>query len=153
MPRGHRRRPYPDAVTDSLHDPGAQPAPGREGRTGRLLASATCAVEALAVLGWAVFEVVRAGTGRTSTPGVAAALGGLLVAFALALAVMALGWRRGASWPKTPTIVWNLLLLPVAWSLGQAGNLSLALAVGVVALVGIAAAAATPTTFELDPED
>ena len=140
-------------MTDSPQAPGAQPAQERDGRPSRLLASAICALEALAVLGWAGLEVVRAGTGRASTPGVAAALGGLLVAFALALAVMALGWRRGASWPKTPTIVWNLLLLPVAWSLGQAGNLPLGVAVGVVALAGIAAAAATPTTFELDPQD
>jgi len=140
-------------VGDSPQDTVAQPGQDRDGRPSRMLASAISAFEALAVLGWAVFEVVRAGTGRTSTPGVAAALGGLLVAFAVALAVMALGWRRGASWPKTPTLVWNLLLLPVAWSLAQSGNLPLGITVGVLALAGIATAVATPTTFELDPDD
>lgn len=106
-------------------------------------------MEALAAIGWAVFEVLRAGTGRTSTVGVAVALGALLVAFAGGLGLMALGWRRGAGWPKTPTVVWNLLLLPVAWSLLQ-GSVLAGAAVGLLALGGIAAAVATPTTFGPD---
>jgi hypothetical protein len=140
-------------VSDSPHDAGARPARAPAGRSTRLLAFATCALQALAVLGWAVFEVVRAGSGRTSTAGIAVALGGLLVVFAGALTVMALGWRRGAGWQKTPTVVWNLLLLPVAWSLVQAGGTLLGLVVGVVALVGLGAAVATPTSFGPDPGD
>jgi hypothetical protein len=118
-----------------------------------MLAFAICALQALAVLGWAVFEVVRAGSGRTSTAGVAVALGGLLVVFAGALSVMALGWRRGAGWQKTPTVVWNLLLLPVAWSIVQGGGMLLGLVVGVVALGGLGAAIVTPTSFGPGPGD
>lgn len=146
-------RSYPDAVSESPQDADARPAQAPGGRSTRLLAFATCSLQALAVLGWAVFEVVRAGSGRTSTVGVAVALGGLLVVFAAALVLMALGWRRGAGWQKTPTVVWNILLLPVAWSLVQGGSTLLGLVVGVVALVGLAAAVATPTTFGPDPDD
>lgn len=136
-------------MSDSPRDGDAQPARLPGGGTTRLLASGICAVEALAAIGWAVFEVLRAGTGRTSTVGVAVALGALLVAFAGGLGLMALGWRRGAGWPKTPTVVWNLLLLPVAWSLLQ-GSVLAGAAVGLLALGGIAAAVATPTTFGPD---
>jgi len=139
-------------VSDSPQDADAPVARAREGGRTRLLAFATCALQALAALGWAVFEVVRAGSGRTSTAGVAVALGVLLLVFAAALVLMALGWRRGAGWQKTPTLVWNVLLLPVAWSLVQAGSTLLGLVVGVVALVGLAAAVATPTTFGPDPD-
>jgi hypothetical protein len=140
-------------VSDSPQEAEAQPAQGPARRFTRVLAFATCALQALAVLGWAVFEVVRAGSGRTSTTGTAVALGGLLVVFAGTLTVMALGWQRGAGWQKTPTVVWNLLLLPVAWSLVQGGGTLLGLVVGVVALVGLAAAVATPTSFGPDPGD
>ena len=139
-------------MSDSPQD-AARPAQAPERRSTRLLAFAICSLQALAALGWAVFEVVRAGSGRTSTAGVAVALGGLLVVFAAALTLMALGWRRGAGWQKTPTVVWNVLLLPVAWSLVQAGSTLLGSLVGVVALVGLAAAVATPTTFGPDLDD
>jgi hypothetical protein len=140
-------------VSHSPQDAGAQPAQAPGARSTRLLAFAICSLQALAVLAWAVFEVLRAGSGRTSTAGIAVALGGLLVVFAAALTLMALGWRRGAGWPKTPTVVWNLLLLPVAWSLVQGGSTLLGLVVGVVALVGLAAAVGTPTSFGPDPDD
>ena len=137
-------------MSDSPHDADAGPAQVHEDGRARLLACLTCALEALAAVAWAGFEVLRAAAGQTSTVGVAIALGGLLVAFAVALALMALGWQRGAGWPKTPTVVWNVLLLPVAWSLAEAGNVLLGVGIGLVALVGIGSAVATPTTFGPD---
>jgi hypothetical protein len=137
-------------VSDSPQDAGARPAQAHDTGPARLVALTVCALQALAAIAWAGLEGVRAGTGQTSTVAVAVALAGLLVAFAVALGLMALGWRRGAGWPKTPTVVWNVLLLPVAWSVGQAGSVLLALGIGLVALVGIGAAVATPTTFGPD---
>lgn len=125
----------------------------RDGGVTRDFAVGVCVLQALAVLGWAVLEVVRAVGGRTGDVGIAFALAGLLVAFAVALALLAMGWRRGAGWPKTPTVVWNVLLLPVAWSLVQSGSVVAGLAVGAVALVGIVVAAATPTSFGPGTED
>jgi hypothetical protein len=69
----------------------------------------------------------------------------LIAVFAVLLLVLARAWLRGANWPNTPTIVWNLLLLPVAWSLFQAGRGVLALSVAVVAVLGVVAAARADT--------
>jgi hypothetical protein len=55
---------------------------------------------------------------------------------------------RGANWPNTPTIVWNLLLLPVAWGLVQGGRGLIALAVAAVAITGIVSAIAADTSSE-----
>ena len=38
-----------------------------------------------------------------------------------ALLAMARAWRSGGTWPRTPTILWNLLMLPVAWSMHGGG--------------------------------
>lgn len=146
-------RSYPDAVSELPED--TEPAPTRVPRGGltRVLATVVCVAQALVVAGWAVLEVARAVGGRTGDVGIALALAGLLVAFAVALVLLAIGWRRGAGWPKTPTIVWNLLLLPVAWSLLQAGSVPAGLGVGAVALFGVVVAAATPTSFGAGEEE
>ena len=49
-------------------------------------------------------------------------------------------WLGAAAWPRTPTIVWNVLLLPVGISLTQGNRVLVGWAVIVVALVGIGAA-------------
>lgn len=41
------------------------------------------------------------------------------------LAALARGWLVGARWPRTPTLVWSALLVPVAFGLLQ-GNQALA---------------------------
>lgn len=70
----------------------------------------------------------------------------LIAVFAVLLGVLGRAWLRGANWPNTPTIVWNLLLLPVAWSLFQAGRGMLALALAVVGVLGVVAAARADTS-------
>ena len=67
----------------------------------------------------------------------------LILVFAVALLALARGWFRADDWPKTPTVLWNALLLPVGrWVEGDRGQI--ALAVGAVAPASIVAAVAAP---------
>ena len=62
--------------------------------------------------------------------------------FAAGLGLAARGLWRGLSWPRTASVVWLLVLLPVAWAMVQSGwrNLgSLILGSAVVAIVAVAA--------------
>lgn len=70
----------------------------------------------------------------------------LIAAFAVVLGALARAWLSGADWPNTPTVVWNVLLLPVAWGLVQAGRGLVGALVGAVAIVGIVSAIAANTT-------
>jgi hypothetical protein len=105
----------------------------------RRLAALVCALEAVTLLAFAVYFVWELVQGRShdTTP---AAMSALILVVAVGIAVLARSWLRGADWPNTPTVVWNVLLLPVAWSLLQAGRGLVGVAVGLVALVGVVAA-------------
>jgi hypothetical protein len=62
--------------------------------------------------------------------------------FAVGLGVVARGLWKGLSWPRTATLVWLVILLPVAWGMVQAGWLlagGLILGSAVVAIVAVAA--------------
>lgn len=132
----------------------AQGRPVRRGRdTARDVTAAVCAVQALSLVGFVGFYLVELvqGAGDDPTRVVMSAL--LILVFAVGIGALARGWWRGVNWPNTPTIVWNLLLLPVTWSLFQAGRAVVALLVGGVAVAGIVAAARADTSEEpLRPE-
>lgn len=64
--------------------------------------------------------------------------------FAVLLLVVGMSWLRGRSWPRTPTIVWNVLLLPAAWTLARTTGLWFGLALAVVALAGVGASLLSP---------
>lgn len=106
----------------------------------RHVAASVCALEALTLLGFCLFYVWELGHGASADTTRAAVSALLIALVALGLAGLARSWWRGAGWPNTPTVVWNLLLLPVAWSLLQADHVLLAVGVGVVALAGVVAA-------------
>jgi hypothetical protein len=101
-------------------------------------------LEALAVLGFAGFYVYEMVTGATDDVTRAATSGALILVFGLGLLALARGWARAADWPRTPTVLWNALLLPVAWSLHESDRTPVALAVGLVAVASIVAAVAAP---------
>lgn len=106
----------------------------------RRVAAGVCALEALTLLGFCVFYLWELGQGASADTTRAAVSAILIALVAVGLAALARSWWRGAGWPNTPTVVWNLLLLPVAWSLLQAEHVLLAVGVGVVALAGVVAA-------------
>ena len=103
-------------------------------------------LEGLALVSFVVFYVVEMVSGATDDLSRAAVSAVLILVFAIALLALARAWFRADDWPKTPTVLWNVLLLPVAWSLREGDRGALALAVGVVAAASIVAAAAAPRT-------
>ena len=118
--------------------------PSREVRGSHRAAGLLTLLEALTVLGFAGFYVYEMVTGATDDVTRAATSGALILVFGLGLLVLARGWARAADWPRTPTVLWNALLLPVAWSLHESDRTPVALAVGLVALASIAAAVSAP---------
>jgi hypothetical protein len=107
-------------------------------------------VEAIILLGFLVFYVYEMVVGATDDLARAGMSAALILVFGLLLVVLAVGWRRTADWARTPTLLWNALLLPVAWSLHESGWTPLAAGVGVLALVGVVAALAAPPREPVD---
>lgn len=58
------------------------------------------------------------------------------------LGLVARGLWRGLSWPRTATVVWLVLLLPVGWATVQAGWSLVGVLILGSAVAGIAAVAA-----------
>lgn len=68
--------------------------------------------------------------------------------FALLLVVLGMSWLRDREWPRTPTVVWNALLLPAAWTLGTSTGPLFGLGLAALALVGLAAALLSPAHYD-----
>jgi hypothetical protein len=118
------------------------PLPGERPRAVTVCAVVT-GVEALVLLGFVVFYVVEIVSGASDNLVTAATSGGLILVFAVFFAAMSRAWWRGHDWPRTPTLLVNALLLPVAWSLLQSDRGPVAVATGALAVVGIVAALGT----------
>ncbi|MBM6404377.1 hypothetical protein JQN72_09010 [Phycicoccus sp. CSK15P-2] len=105
-----------------------------------------CALQSLVLVGVVGFYGYELAVGEGSDP-VRVVMSGLLILLGAAgLAVLARGWWGRERWPRTPTVVWNALLVPVGWSLVQAGRTALGAGVLFVALLtgGAAVAARVP---------
>jgi hypothetical protein len=128
--------------------------PRRDVRGSHRAAGILTLIEALVLLGFTVFYLYEIVTGSSERLATAATSAVLILVFAVGFGVLTRGWWRGADWPRTPTVLLNALLLPVAWSLHDAGRTGLALAVAAVAVATIVAAVAAPShrTFGGDPE-
>lgn len=112
----------------------------------RLVAGAVCALQAVFLLGFCGFSLYELAQDGSDSPLRVVMEVVLIAVFAAGLLALARYWVRGANWPNTPTIVWNLLLLPVAWGLVQGDRGLIALAVAAVAVVGIVSAVAADTS-------
>lgn len=110
----------------------------------RLTACLITGLQAIAVAAAAVFYVVELGRGESADGAGVISSVVLFVVVAGALATLALGWWRRAAWPRTATVVWNLVLVPVAVALVQAGQTLLGVALGVVVIGAVASALAVP---------
>jgi len=141
---------YAAPVTDPSTDPGTDPGttPGARPRGGvtvaHRVAGVLTLVEGLSLVGIVVFYVVEMVSGATDDLSRAAVSAVLILIFGVALLALARAWFRADEWPKTPTVLWNALLLPVAWSLREGDQGALALGVGALALASIVAAVAAP---------
>ncbi len=131
-----------DTTADDAHVRGPRgPAP-RVGVWSRA-AAVVAAVHVVLLLGVAGFYGLELSRGEgTSATNVVLSLG-LILVFALLLAVLARVWWVGSRRALVPTVVWNALLVPVVIALFGAGDLLVAggLLVLVVAGVGTAVAA------------
>jgi hypothetical protein len=119
--------------------------PSRDVRGSHRAAGLLTLMEALVLLGFTVFYGYETVTGATTTLSTAVSSGLLILVFAVGLGALAWGWSRGADWPRTPTLLWNALLLPVAWSLHESDRTVLAVAVAVLAVASIIAALRAPS--------
>ena len=109
-----------------------------------LIAGVLTLVEALIVLAFAGFYVYEMAIGAADSLITALSSATLILIFGVALLVVVRGWFRGQRWPRTPTLLWNVLLLPVAWSLRDSGQTLIAAGVAGLAVAGILAALASP---------
>lgn len=108
---------------------------------GRLVAGGVCLLQSLTLGALTVFYVWELAVGASADPARAVMSALLIAVGAVALALLARGWWRGLRWVSTPTIVWNLLLLPVAWTVLQSGRTVLGVLIGGAALLALVTAA------------
>ena len=109
------------------------------------LAGGVIALEALLLLLAAASYLVELVSGKATETSIAWMSLLVCIVFAGLLAVVAGGWFTGRRWPRTPTIVWNLLLLPAAWTLGTTEGALVGIGLAVLAVIGIVAALAAPS--------
>lgn len=74
----------------------------------------------------------------------------VVLVFAVAVGALALGLRRGKGMARTPTLVWNALLLPVAFSMISGGLLAVGLVLLLFAAVTLVATILVPRVHDED---
>lgn len=125
--------------------PSATPsAPGATPRSAaRTISAGLALIEAVVLVGFAVFYLAElaVGGGDDTARVVTSAL--VIVIAAVGLAGLARGWWVAATWARTPTLVWNVLLLPVGASLLQSAQVLIGSLVLVVAILSLVAAIAS----------
>jgi hypothetical protein len=109
------------------------------------------AIIGLQALGCAVFAVVfpLVAARRASLSITSHVMFSVVTAlFAVGLGLVARGLWRGLSWPRTATVVWLVLLLPVGWAMVQAGWGLVGVLILGSSVAGIAAVAAEGRNIE-----
>jgi hypothetical protein len=124
--------------------------PDGSSRGARRVAAVLVGLQALALVAFAGFYVYELAIGEGSDPARVLMSALLILLGGVALAVVCRGWVRGAAWPRTPTIVWNLLLLPVGIGLIQGNQWLVGWAVVAVGVVATSAAIAVRDRDEAD---
>lgn len=119
------------------------PAPGP-----RRLVAALTGIQALALAGFAVFYVYELVIGEGSDAARVLMSALLILLGALGLAAVTRGWLSDSAWPKTPTLVWSALLVPVGIGLVQGNQVLVGWSVLALAIVTAVSALKVPT-----PED
>lgn len=128
--------PYAGPVNETSR-PGRRPA--------QLVAAAASAAQVLALLALVGFYIYEIADGQAADPVRAVASVVIMLLFGGFIAALARAWLRGEGWPRTPTLLWNALLLPVAWTVSQTpGQGPIGIALGVVAVAALVAAVAAP---------
>lgn len=117
----------------------------------RRLAALLTGAQALALVAFAGFYVYELviGEGSDAARVVMSAL--LIAVGGAGLAVVARGWLQGARWPKTPTLVWSALLVPIAFGLVQGNQAFVGWLVLGLATITVVTALRVPTPEDVVP--
>lgn len=129
--------PYGVGVPTQPTQP-TQPTPQTPQLRPAPLSVAVLGIQVLVIMGFSVFYVVELALGLGEDRARVAMSILVFLVGAAGLAMLARAFSRGASWPRTPSLVWHALLIPLAVSLAQAGQVLLGIGVGVIAAAGIA---------------
>ncbi|HSO65953.1 MAG TPA: hypothetical protein VLQ78_12710 [Ornithinibacter sp.] len=116
------------------------PSPGP-----RRLAAALTGIQALALVGFAAFYVYELVIGEGSDAARVLMSALLILLGGLGLAALTRGWLSDAAWPKTPTLVWSALLVPVGFGLVQGNQAAAGWSVLGLATVTAVSALKVPT--------
>ncbi len=118
---------------------------GSSVRRARRFAALVCLLEALVLAGFGVFYLVELAFGEGSDPMRVFTEALLVLLFAAGVGLLGRLWLGKSQWPAVPTVVWHVLLVPVAVSLFQSGQflLGVLLALAIVTAV-VATVAARP---------
>lgn len=117
----------------------------------RRLAALLLGSQAMVLVGFAIFFVYELVIGNGSDS-VRVVMSALVIALGgLGLGVVTRGWLGDGWWPRTPTIVWSALLVPVGWGLIQ-GTQTLVgwLVIAVAFVTGLAAISAKQPETEVE---
>lgn len=138
---------------DTTRSTSSIPAPTWKGSRAHWLAAATgTAISAAAILVMAVMSVVSAVTGSASTTTRALTEAAMLVVLGGAVLALVVGLVRAKSLAKTPTLLWNAMLVPIGFSLMDGGAAALGIATVIVAVVTFVVALPLPR-YDVDVED
>lgn len=111
---------------------------------GSRVAAVITAIQSLTLLALVAFYGVELSHGAGSDRARVVMSMVLMLVFAGGLVALARAlWHRPDP-ARTPTIVWNVLLLPVGWTLARSGSMALGVAVLVTSWVAIGAIVAQP---------
>lgn len=111
----------------------------------RRLVAALVGVQALALVGFAAFYVYELVIGEGSDAARVLMSALLILLGGLGLAALTRGWLSDAAWPKTPTLVWSALLVPVGFGLVQGNQVVVGWSVLGLAAVTAVSALRVPT--------
>jgi len=117
----------------------SKPARGAATSAGAALWSAlVLAIQAVVAVVAAGYWAVQIGSGGTDEVARSVVELVLFLLAAAGFVALARGLWRGSRWPRTPTVLWHVLLVPVGISLWQSGEVVLA----VLVLLGVTVAIA-----------
>ncbi len=93
--------------------------------------------------GFVAFYAVELLRGEGSDPMRVVTAGVLILLFAVGAGVLGRLWLGQSGWPATPTVVWHVLLVPVAVAMFQSGQplIGLLLALAIASAIGATIAA------------
>lgn len=102
-----------------------------------MVAAGVLAAHVLTLLAFGAYYLVRLARHDVANVGGVVESVGLLLVVAVLLALLARAMLVGRSWARTPTVVWLLLLVPVAVGMFQSGRPDLGAVVLLLSVAGI----------------